>query len=117
MEPAFRLASRLGIRWPILQAPAGGPVGAALAVAVSEAGAVGAFPLTWTAPGTAEALIAEVRYLVAAGGIGDGREVARALSLGASGAMLVLALSRLKNRWRTRSTSGGFWRPRLARRC
>ena len=49
------LASRnfmkmVGIKYPIIQAPASGPATAVLASAVAEKGALGGLPLTWHAP-------------------------------------------------------------------
>ncbi len=44
------LTRRLGIELPILQAPMAGVQGAELAVAVSEAGALGALPCAMLTP-------------------------------------------------------------------
>lgn len=55
------LAARLGLRYPILQAPIGSVASIELAVAVCEAGAMGSLALTWTAPDAARALISKIR--------------------------------------------------------
>jgi nitronate monooxygenase len=54
------LAALLGIRWPLLQAPMAGAQGSRLALAVCEAGGLGALPAAALAP---DALDAEVRRL------------------------------------------------------
>src|SRR3954463_4183848 len=56
-----RLMQRLGLLHPILQAPVGGAAGPELAAAAARAGALGAVPLTWTAPDDAARLVAQVR--------------------------------------------------------
>ena len=50
-----------GLRVPIVQAPTGSIAGPELAIAVANAGAMGALALTWTAPDDAARLITEVR--------------------------------------------------------
>lgn len=54
------LADLLGIRWPLLQAPMAGVQGSRLALAVCEAGGLGALPAAALAP---DALDAEIRRL------------------------------------------------------
>jgi nitronate monooxygenase len=49
------------LRYPIVQAPTNGPAGPELATAIADAGALGAIPLTWTAPDAALALVQQVR--------------------------------------------------------
>jgi nitronate monooxygenase len=56
------LASRLGVRWPIVQAPMAGVQGSALAVAVCNAGGLGSLPGAMLGP---DALAAEVRAIQA----------------------------------------------------
>lgn len=46
----FKLFRRLGITWPIFQAPIGSHASAELAAAVSEAGGVGHLACTWRSP-------------------------------------------------------------------
>jgi NAD(P)H-dependent flavin oxidoreductase YrpB (nitropropane dioxygenase family) len=53
-----QLCNRLGIKFPIVQAPVGRASGAALAAAVSNAGGLGMLALTWTSP---EAAREEIR--------------------------------------------------------
>jgi len=57
-----RLRALLGTRWPILQAPMAGAQGSALAIAVSEAGGLGALPCAMLTP---EAMRAELAALQA----------------------------------------------------
>lgn len=55
------LCERLGIDYPVIQAPIGGAAGPALAAAVSDAGGLGALALTgWGGAGT-RSRIREVR--------------------------------------------------------
>ncbi len=54
------LADLLGIRWPLLQAPMAGVQGSRLALAVCEAGGLGALPAAALTP---DALDAEIRHL------------------------------------------------------
>jgi nitronate monooxygenase len=53
---------RLGLRWPLIQAPMAGVQGSALAVAVSRAGALGSLPAAMLSP---QALQAELQALQA----------------------------------------------------
>ena len=53
-------AARLGLRWPLIQAPMAGAQGSALALAVGEAGALGSLPGAMLAP---DALRAELQAL------------------------------------------------------
>lgn len=55
------LTARLGLDYPILQAPIGSLASADLAVAVSEAGGMGSLALTWTRPDAARELVTEIR--------------------------------------------------------
>lgn len=55
------LAARLGLRYPILQAPIGSVASVDLAVAVSEAGGMGSLALTWTKAAAARKQVAEIR--------------------------------------------------------
>jgi nitronate monooxygenase len=59
------LCSRLGARYPILQAPTGSIAGPELAIAVANAGGVGALGLTWTDPATASDYVRQVREATA----------------------------------------------------
>jgi len=59
-----RLTERLGIRWPLIQAPMAGVQNAALAIAAGEAGALGSLPCAMLAP---EAMAAELQRLAATG--------------------------------------------------
>lgn len=52
-----RLASRLGLQYPILQAPIGSMAGIELASAVSNSGGLGSLALTWTPKETAVELV------------------------------------------------------------
>jgi nitronate monooxygenase len=54
-----------GLRCPIVQAPTGSVAGPELAAAVSQAGAMGAMALTWTAPEAAAAQVRQVRAATA----------------------------------------------------
>ncbi len=58
------LTDRLGLRWPLLQAPMAGAQGSAMALAVSGAGGLGAQPCAMLAP---DALHAELSRLAASG--------------------------------------------------
>lgn len=58
-NPAF--LKKLGIRYPIFAAPTGSIAGPELAVAVSEAGALGAMGLTWTPPDEAAQMVRQVK--------------------------------------------------------
>lgn len=57
-----QLADRLGLKYPILQAPIGSMAGVELAAAVSNAGGLGSLALTWTPK---EAAVELVRNLLA----------------------------------------------------
>ena len=46
----MNLASRLGIAWPLIQAPMAGVQDAELAIAVSEAGGLGSLPVAMLSP-------------------------------------------------------------------
>jgi nitronate monooxygenase len=62
-----QLRNRLGVRWPIVQAPmAGGPSTPRLAAAVSEAGGLGSIAGSMLGPDRLRAAIAEVRSLTSA---------------------------------------------------
>ena len=52
-----RLASRLGLKYPILHAPIGSMAGVELASAVSNTGGLGSLALTWTPKETAVELV------------------------------------------------------------
>ena len=88
---AFR--ALLGLRYPIVQAPTNGPAGPELAVAVADAGALAAVPLTWQTPEAALALVRQVRaatkgvffvnYVLAVDPPFDPRSLDRALEAGA----------------------------------
>jgi len=52
-----RLANRLGLKYPILQAPIGSMAGVELPAAVSNAGGLGSLALTWTPKETAVELV------------------------------------------------------------
>ncbi len=56
-----KLAQRLGLKYPILQAPIGSMAGVDLAAAVSNAGGLGSMALTWAPPDTARELIGEIK--------------------------------------------------------
>ena len=58
------LSERLGIRWPLIQAPMAGVQAAALAIAAGEAGALGSLPCAMLAP---DALQTELALLAATG--------------------------------------------------
>ena len=58
------LATRLGLRYPILQAPIGSMVGIELAAATCNAGALGSLALTWTEPQVAAELVHQLRQQV-----------------------------------------------------
>ena len=60
-KSAKRLMKMLGLKYPIIQAPAAGPAKEELAVAVSNAGALGALPLTWHSPDEAFKDVTAVR--------------------------------------------------------
>jgi NAD(P)H-dependent flavin oxidoreductase YrpB (nitropropane dioxygenase family) len=55
------LAKRLGLKYPIFQAPLGSMAGVDLASAVSNEGGLGSLALTWTPPDTARNLIKQVQ--------------------------------------------------------
>ncbi len=57
------LLGRLGIRYPIVQAPIGSLTTPRLAAAVSEAGGLGTLALTWTSPDQARERIRRVREM------------------------------------------------------
>lgn len=58
------LTRRLGLRWPIIQAPmAGGPSTPALVAAVSSAGALGSFAAGYLAPDAVRDAVREIRRL------------------------------------------------------
>ena len=61
------LQDRLGLRWPLLQAPMAGAQASAMALAVSGAGALGALPCAMLAP---DALRRELAVMRALGGRG-----------------------------------------------
>jgi NAD(P)H-dependent flavin oxidoreductase YrpB (nitropropane dioxygenase family) len=56
-----RLAQRLGLKYPILQAPIGSMTGVDLAAAVSNEGGLGSLALAWTAPGLAQDMIRQLQ--------------------------------------------------------
>ena len=56
-----KLARRLGLKYPILQAPIGSMAGVDLATAVSNEGGLGSLALAWTAPDLAHDLIRQVQ--------------------------------------------------------
>lgn len=56
-----KFLQRIGLDYPIFQAPTGSLAGPELAVAVSNAGGMGALALTWTSPEDATRLINQVR--------------------------------------------------------
>jgi nitronate monooxygenase len=56
-----KLCDLVGIEAPIVLAPMGGAVTPALAAAVSNAGALGMLPLTWTSPDEIAAVVDETR--------------------------------------------------------
>ena len=58
-----RLTRRLGIDWPVMQAPIGSATAPALAAAVSNAGALGSLALTWRSLAEAAAVIAATQRL------------------------------------------------------
>src|SRR5712692_4739347 len=53
--------SMFNLKYPIVQAPTDGPATSALAIAVSNAGAFGALPLTWVSPDLAFKRVMEVK--------------------------------------------------------
>jgi len=55
------LLSLLKIRYPIIQAPAGGVVNSAMTAAVANNGALGGLPLSWSSPEVAVKQIAAIR--------------------------------------------------------
>lgn len=55
------MSSLFSLRYPIFQAPTGSIAGPELALAVSQAGGMGAMALTWTPPETAAAQVRQVR--------------------------------------------------------
>ena len=60
----MNLASRLGIAWPLIQAPMAGVQDAELAIAVSEAGGLGSLPVAMLSP---EALGEQIALIKRAG--------------------------------------------------
>ena len=52
--------SLFNLKYPIIQAPTDGPATSALAIAVSNAGALGALPLTWVSPDLAYKRVMEL---------------------------------------------------------
>ena len=58
-----RLANRLGLKYPILQAPIGSMAGVELAAAVSNAGGLGSLAITWTPKEAAVELVKSVKTL------------------------------------------------------
>ncbi len=56
-----KLAQRLGLKYPILQAPIGSMAGVDLAAAVSNEGGLGSLALTWTPPDQANGLIRQLQ--------------------------------------------------------
>ena len=56
-----KLAARLGLKYPILQAPVGSMAGVELASAVSNAGGLGSLALTWTPKETAVDLVRNLK--------------------------------------------------------
>ena len=58
-----RLCDRLGIEFPVVQAPVGRASGSALAAAVSNAGGLGMLALTWNSPEAAREEIRRTRAL------------------------------------------------------
>jgi nitronate monooxygenase len=58
-----RLCDLIGIAAPIVLAPMGGAVTPSLAAAVSNAGALGMLPLTWTSPSEIATVVDETRQL------------------------------------------------------
>ena len=63
VTPTLRsaLLTRLGLDYPIFQAPTGSTAGSDLAAAVSKAGGLGAMGLTWTSPEEARKRVSQVR--------------------------------------------------------
>ena len=58
---AARFLARFGLRYPIVQAPTGSIAGPELAIAVTNAGGMGALALTWTPPELAANYMRQVR--------------------------------------------------------
>src|ERR1051325_5061997 len=56
-----KLAARLGLWFPILQAPIGSLAGVELAAAVSNGGGLGGISLTWRSPQEAQKLMLDVK--------------------------------------------------------
>ncbi|MGC4083003.1 MAG: nitronate monooxygenase [Vicinamibacterales bacterium] len=56
------LVARLGLKYPIVQAPTAMVAGADVAMAVSEAGGLGAVGLTWTPPDAAHAVVSRMTH-------------------------------------------------------
>ena len=61
---AVDFMARFGLRYPILQAPTGSIAGPDLAIAVCNAGGMGALALTWTPPDLAAHYVQQVRAAV-----------------------------------------------------
>lgn len=62
LNPSARaFMSQFNLKYPIVQAPTAGPAGARLAIAVANAGAMGALPLTWTPPQEVYELVKQVK--------------------------------------------------------
>jgi nitronate monooxygenase len=57
----MRLHDRLGTRWPLIQAPMAGSQGAALAVAVSNAGGLGSLPAAMLSPSLLREALTTIR--------------------------------------------------------
>ena len=58
---AEKFISLFNLKVPIVEAPAAGPAGAKLAIAVAEAGGMGSLPLTWASPDYATKVINHVK--------------------------------------------------------
>jgi len=65
MEPDARIRTLLGVELPILQAPMAGAQGSALAIAVCEAGGLGALPCAMLSPDQIRAEVAAIRAATA----------------------------------------------------
>ena len=49
-EKSIQFMEKMGMKYPIIQAPTGGVVKPSMTIAVADTGALGAIPLTWTSP-------------------------------------------------------------------
>lgn len=58
---AEKFVSLFNLKYPIVEAPAAGPAGVKLAIAVAEAGAMGSLPLTWSTPEEAYNKVKQVK--------------------------------------------------------